>query len=97
MASVRSLAGCDRAPHVGLEGMRGQRQEPRLLLGEDLRDRLIARLGMRAPVRDLVAPAPKLRIQIVDIGEGPRARTISKSRVARSRGYCASVSRINGK
>ena len=29
---------------------------------------------MRALMRDLVAPAPKLRVQIVDIGEGPRRK-----------------------
>src|SRR5439155_8459430 len=73
------LAGFDGAHHVGLEGMRGQRQEPRLLLREDLGDRLIARLGMRTLMRNLVAPAAKLCVQVVDIGEGP----CRKERVAK--------------
>ena len=51
-AHVRGLAGRHGAHHVGLEGMRGQRQEPRLLLGEDLRDGLIAQVGMRTLMRD---------------------------------------------
>ncbi len=54
--------------------MRGQRQEPRLLLREDLRDGLIARLGMRPLMGDLVAPAPKLGVQVVDIGKRPRGK-----------------------
>ena len=33
-AHVGGLAGDHRAHHVGLEGMRGERQQPRLLLGE---------------------------------------------------------------
>ena len=64
----------DRAHHLGFEGMRGERQEPRLLLGEDLGDGLIAQLGMRTLMRDLVAPAPKLGVQIVDVGKGPRGK-----------------------
>ena len=62
------------AHHVGLEGMRGQRQEPRLLLGEDVGDGPIALLGMRALMRDVVAPAPKLRVQIVDIDKRARRK-----------------------
>jgi hypothetical protein len=49
--------------------MLGQRQEARLLVREDLGDRAIALLGMRAPMGDLVAPAAKLRIQIVDVAK----------------------------
>jgi hypothetical protein len=52
--------------------MRGQRQEPRLLLSQDLRDRLIAVLGMRPLMGNLVAPAPKLGVEVVDIGKRPR-------------------------
>ena len=54
--------------------MRRERQEPRLLVGEDLSDRAIALLGMRALMGDLVAPAPKLRIQIVDVDKRPRGK-----------------------
>ncbi len=54
--------------------MRSQREQPRLLLREDLRDGLIGVLGMAALMRDLVAPAPKLRVQIVDIAKRPRGK-----------------------
>ena len=54
--------------------MRGERQEPRLLLGEDVGDGPIALLGMRALMRDLVAPAPKLRVQIVDVDKRARGK-----------------------
>lgn len=54
--------------------MRGQRQEPRLLLHQHVGDGPIALLGMRTLVRDLVAPAPKLRIQVVDIGKRARRK-----------------------
>jgi len=54
--------------------MRRQWQEPRLLLSQNLRDRLIAMLGMRPLMNDLVAPAPKLGVQIVDIGKRPRGK-----------------------
>ena len=37
-------------------------------------DGLIALLGMRALMRDVVAPAAKLRVQIVDIGKRPRGK-----------------------
>ena len=69
---VRQVAGHDRPHQFGLEGMRGQRQEPRLLCREDLRDRLVAVLGMRTLMRDLVPPALKLRVEIVDIAKRPR-------------------------
>ena len=51
--------------------MRGQREEARLLLREDLRDRLIAVLGMGPLMRNLIAPASKLGVQVVDTGERP--------------------------
>jgi len=66
-AHIRCLAGHDGAHHLGREGMRGERQEPRLLLREDLGDGPIALLGMQALMRNVVTPAPKLRIQIVHI------------------------------
>ena len=70
-ADVRQFAGDDGPHELGLEGMRGQRQEPRLLLREDLRDRLVALLGMRTLMGDLVPPALELRVEIVDIAKGP--------------------------
>ena len=73
-AHVGRLAGDDGAHHVGLEGMRGQRQEPRLLLGQHVGDGPIALLGMGTLMRDLVAPAPKLRVQIVDIDKRARRK-----------------------
>ncbi|HZS60748.1 MAG TPA: hypothetical protein VFA43_15845 [Gemmatimonadaceae bacterium] len=51
-----------------------QRQEPRLLVREDLGDRAIAVLRMRTLMRDLVPPPPKLRIEIVDIGKRARSK-----------------------
>ena len=70
-ADVRQFAGDDGPHQLGLEGMRGQRQEPRLLLREDLRDGLVALLGVRALMGDLVPPALKLRIEIVHIAKRP--------------------------
>lgn len=51
-----------------------QRQEPRLLLGEDVGDGPIALLRMRALMRDLVAPALKLRVQIIDVDKRARRK-----------------------
>jgi hypothetical protein len=68
---VRQFAGHHRPHEIGLEGMGGQRQEPRLLLREDLRDRLIALLGMQTLMGDVVPPALELRIEVVDIAKGP--------------------------
>jgi len=70
-ADIREFAGDDGPHQLGLEGTRGQRQEPRLLLREDLRDRLVALLGMQALMGDLVPPALKLRIEIVHVAKGP--------------------------
>ena len=73
-AHIGRFAGGDDPRHGGVERMRGQREESRLLLREDLRDGLIGVLGMAALMRDLVAPAPKLRVQIVDIAKRPRGK-----------------------
>jgi hypothetical protein len=54
--------------------MRGQRQEPPLLFGKDLGDGLIGVVGVPALMRYLIAPAAKLGIQIIDIGECPRGK-----------------------
>ena len=70
-ADVRQFAGDDGAHQLGLEGMRGQRQEPRLLLREDLGDGLVAVLGMRPLMGDLVPPALELRVEIVHVAKGP--------------------------
>ena len=56
------------------KGCAGSGKQPRLLLGEDVGDRPIALLGMRPLMRDLVAPAPKLRVQIVDIDKRARGK-----------------------
>jgi len=50
--------------------MRGQREQARLLLGEDLGHRAIALLRMRPPMGDLITPAPKLGVEVVDVAEG---------------------------
>ena len=67
---IRRLAGDHGAHHVGLEGMCREREESRLLLREDLRDGLIALLGMGPLVRHLVASPPKLCIEVVDVAKG---------------------------
>src|SRR5207245_3381329 len=54
--------------------MCGQREEPPVLLREDLRDGLIGVLGMTALMRDLVAPAAKLGVEVVDIAKRPRRK-----------------------
>ena len=59
---------------VGLEGMGRQRQQPPLLVGEDVGHGPIALLGMGAWMRDLVTPAPKLRVEIVDVDKRPRRK-----------------------
>ena len=56
------------------KGCAGKRQEPRVFLGEDVRDGEIRLLGMPALMGDLVAPAAKLGIQVVDIGKGARRK-----------------------
>ena len=71
---VRRLAGHDGAHHVRLEGMRGEWQQPRLLLGEHVGHGPIALLGMRTAMRDVVAPPPKLRVQIRDIDKRARGK-----------------------
>ena len=54
--------------------MCGQRQEPRLLLHQQVGDGPLPLLGMRALVRDLVAPAAKLGVQIVDVDKRARRK-----------------------
>ena len=54
--------------------MRGERLEPRLLLGEHAGDRPIVLLRMRACMRDLIRPAAKLGVQIVDIDKRARRK-----------------------
>jgi hypothetical protein len=54
--------------------MCGQRQEPRLFLGEDVGDRAVALVRMRTLMRDIVPPAPKLGVQIVDIDKRARRK-----------------------
>jgi hypothetical protein len=71
-AHVRRLAGRDGAHHVGREGMRGERQEARLLFRQDVGHGRVGLFGMRTLIRNLVPPAPKLRVQIIDIREAPR-------------------------
>src|SRR5262249_51783877 len=73
-AHVGGFAGGDDPLHGGVEGMRGEREKPRLLVREELGDGVIGVLGMAALMRDLVAPAPKLRVQIVDIAKRPRGK-----------------------
>ena len=69
-ADVRQFAGDDGPQDVGFEGMRGQREQARLLLGQDLGDRPVAVLGMGPLMGAVVAPLRELRIEIVDIAKG---------------------------
>ena len=75
-ADIGRLAGDHGAQDVGGEGMRRKREEPRLLLREHLRDGVIGLLGMGPLVRHLVAPPPKLGIQVIDIGKRPRGKEL---------------------
>ena len=68
---VGLLPGAHRPHERGLEGMRRQREQHPLLLGEDLRHGLVALVRMAALMRDGVAPLRKLGMQVVEIAEGP--------------------------
>ena len=69
-ADVRRLAGADGAHQVGLEGMRGQREQAGLLLVPDVGDAAVGLVGVRPPVGDLVAPASELGVDVVEVAEG---------------------------
>ena len=56
------LAGADGAEEVAGERMLGERQQPGLLLGEGLRDALLAPAGDGPRVGDLGDPAGQLRV-----------------------------------
>ena len=68
---VRLLPGAHRPHERGLEGMRRQREQHALLLDQDLRHRLVALVGMAPLMGDRVAPLDKLRMQVVEVAEGP--------------------------
>ena len=71
-ADVGLLARADRPDERGLEGMRGPLEQHALLLGEDLRDGLVALVRMAALMRDGVPPLDELRAQVVEIAERAR-------------------------
>ena len=57
-ADVRRLAGADRAEEVAGEGMRGERQQARALLGQGVGDALLAAVAGHGPrMGDLGDPA----------------------------------------
>jgi hypothetical protein len=59
---VRRLDGHHRAHHLGLEGMRREREESWLLLCEDLDDGPLGLVGMW--MGDVAAPAAELGVQV---------------------------------
>ena len=69
-ADVRRLAGAHGAHQVGLEGMRGPRQQAGPLLGPDVGDTAVGMVGVRPPVGDVVAPAAELGVDVVEVAEG---------------------------
>ena len=71
-ADVGGLAGADDAHEFGLEGMGGERQQPGLLVGPDLGDGAVWSFGMTALVGDVVSPASKLGVDVVEVAEGQR-------------------------
>ena len=74
-AHVRRLAGDDRcASRRSRRDARAAARAAAAPAAKTCGDGLIALLGMRALMRDVVAPAPKLRVQIVDIGKRPRGK-----------------------
>ena len=73
-ADVGRLAGAHGAHQVRGQRVRRDGQEPGLFVGEDLGHRPVALVRVAPGVRDLVAPAAKLGIEIVGIAKGPRRK-----------------------
>ena len=69
-ADVGGLAGADDAHQIGLEGMRGQRQQAGLFLGPNIGDTAVGLVGMTSPVGDVVSPAVELGVDVVEVAEG---------------------------
>ena len=77
------------------EPRRARSRQRRRLQREDLGDGLIALVGMGALMRDLVAPAAKLGVEVVDIDKRPRgkeriAEVLNLSLVSQKCGDCLS-------
>ena len=70
-ADVGGLAGADDAHEFGLEGMGGEREQAGLLVGPDLGDGTVGLLGVAPLVGDVVSPASKLGVEVVEVAEGP--------------------------
>ena len=69
-ADVGGLAGADDAHEFGLEGMGGEREQAGLLVGPDLGDGTVGLLGVAPLVGDVVSPASKLGVEVVEVAEG---------------------------
>ena len=48
----------------------GQPEQAGLLVGPDVGDAAVWLVGMRSPMGDLVAPAPELGVDVVEVAEG---------------------------
>ena len=69
-ADIGGLSGADGADEFGLEGMGGEREESGLLFGPGVGDGAVRHLGVAPMVGDLVAPAPELVVEVVEVSEG---------------------------
>ena len=70
-ADVGRLAGAHRAQDVGLKRVRRQGEQPGLFLRQHVADRSVPVLGMAPLMGDVVPPAAKLRVEVVEVAKGP--------------------------
>ena len=70
-ADIGRLAGAHRAQHVGLKRMHRQGKQSGLFLGQHVGDRPVLLLGMAPLMRDVVPPATKLGVEVVEVAKRP--------------------------
>ena len=70
-ADIGRFAGAHRAHHVCLKGVRGQGEQPGLFFRQHVGDRPVSLLGMAPLMRDVVPPAAKLGVEVVEVAKRP--------------------------
>ena len=70
-ADVGRFAGAYGAHHVRLKGVRGQGEQPGLFLRQHVGNRPVPLLGMAPLMRDVVPPAAKLGVEVVEVAKRP--------------------------
>ena len=70
-ADVGRFAGADGAHRVRLKGVCRQREQPGLFLRQHVGDRPVALLGMAPLMGDVVPPAAKLGVEVVEVTKRP--------------------------